>query len=138
MKKNDVPQDHVSTYAGQQKLFYAVDEQGEYTGVKSSGWEVESEATRDAIREIEASCRAAWQRAREGEASPLEFHMLHCRMDLPMLAQTAGIFQWRIKRHFHPGRFKKLKPAVLDKYSEALGLNRDALQSVPDHYPDAE
>jgi len=135
MKTTNVPQDQVSTYAGQNKLFYAVDENGEYTGVKSSGWEVESEATKDAVKKMEDDCLDAWQRAKNGEASPLEFHMYRHRMDLILLSQTAGMFQWRVKRHFDARRFQQLPTKIINRYCDALGITPVELQSLPTHYP---
>src|SRR5690606_1305992 len=108
MKKSEVPQDQASTYAGQHKLLYAVDERGQYSGVPSSGWEVESAATREAIAAIEQDRRAAWERGKRGESSPLEYHMYSRRMDLALLSQSTGLFQWRIRRHFRPAVFSRL------------------------------
>ena len=54
MRTDDVPQDPCSTYGGHKKLIYAQTETGEYTGVKSSGWEVEAAATLDAVAQFEA------------------------------------------------------------------------------------
>lgn len=135
MKKNEVPQDQASTYAGQHKLMYAVDEKGEYTGVPSSGWEVESHATRDALNQINRDRLAAWERAKRGNTSPLEFHMFDRRMDLPLLAQTVGLFQWRVRRHLRPAVFTKLSDSLLERYCDALGLSREHLQSLPENPP---
>ena len=49
MDRQDVPQDAVATYGGLRKLLYAVDEDGHYGGVTSSGWEAESFATELAV-----------------------------------------------------------------------------------------
>ena len=43
MKKDDVPQDNSKSYQGQKKLLYAVDENGHYQGVASTGWDVEAQ-----------------------------------------------------------------------------------------------
>jgi hypothetical protein len=135
MKKNEVPQDQESTYAGLHKLMYAVDDNGDYTGVPSSGWEVESNATRDALNAINRDRMTAWERAKRGETSPLEFHMYDRRMDLPLLAQTVGLFQWRVRRHLRPAIFAKLSDSLLERYCEALGLSRKQLQSLPETPP---
>jgi hypothetical protein len=132
MKTSEVPQDQVSTYAGQHKLMYAVDESGDYMGVPSSGWEVESNATRDALSAISRDRLAAWERAKRGASSPLEFHMYDRRMDVSLLAQTAGLFQWRVRRHLRPEIFSKLSDALLDRYCDALGLTREQLQTLPE------
>ncbi|MEX1032722.1 MAG: hypothetical protein WDZ30_05135 [Cellvibrionaceae bacterium] len=135
MKKQDVPQDQVSTYAGQNKLLYAVDDQGNYTGVRSSGWEVESAATLDAITAINQDRLAAWERGNRGETSPLEFHMYNRRMDLSLLAQTTGLFKWRIRRHFQPTVFAGLSDSMLARYGDALGLAPHDLTRLPEKPP---
>jgi hypothetical protein len=53
------------------------------------------------------------------------------RMDVPLLSQVTGFWQWRIRRHFRPQHFKKLSPRVLDVYAEALGLSPTQIQSLP-------
>lgn len=135
MKKDEVPQDEVSTYAGQHKLLYAVDEKGDYTGVRSSGWDVECAATQDALTAISEDRLAAWERGKRGETSPLEFHMYDRRMDLALLAQTTGMFQWRIRRHFRPSVFSRLSASVFARYGEALGLSPQQLQHLPETAP---
>ncbi len=126
-----MPQDLSPTYGGQRKLFYAVDERGDYGGVHSDGWEVETAATQAAIDAVNRLRDDAWARARHGETSPLEFHMYRRRMDLALLAQTSGVWQWRIRRHFDPRRFARLSPRLLARYAEALGLTLAELQSLP-------
>jgi hypothetical protein len=132
MKRESVPQDQSPTYGGGRKLLYAVDERGHYTGVKSSGWEAESQATLMAVSDLDAQRDDAWQRAREGKTAPLEYHMLARRMDLLMLAQTAGIARWRVKRHLRPAVFTKLPERILARYCEALGLPLVALRTLPE------
>ncbi len=132
MKKEEVPQDPSPNYGGQRKLFYAVDERGDYGGVHSAGWEVETAATQAAIDAVNRQRDDAWARARRGDTAPLEFHMYRRRMDLALLAQTSGLWQWRIRRHFDPRRFARLSPRLLARYAEALGLSVAELQSLPD------
>lgn len=131
MRRRETPQDEDSTHAGVRKLLYAVDEDGRYTHVRSAGWEVEATATRTALEEIERLRDDAWQRARDGLASPLEVHMHDCRMDLPLLAGASGIARWRVRRHFDPRRFERLPRRVLRRYAEALGLDIERLQQLP-------
>lgn len=132
MKKDEVPQDRESLYAGQHKLLYAVDDDGQYVGVHSAGWEVESAATRAAIAEINKARDEARERARAGLSSPLEFHMYNCRMDLSLLSQTTGLCRWRVRRHLRPKVFGRLPPRILNRYSEALGLSPEELQNLPE------
>jgi hypothetical protein len=132
MEKESVPQDNSPTYAGLRKLLYAVDDQGKYTGVPSTGWEVEAFATQTAVAEIDRLRQDAWHRARQGTTSPLEFHMYKNRMELDTLSATTGIWKWRVKRHFHPHRFGRLSESLLRRYAEAMGIDVDQLRHVPE------
>lgn len=132
MKKDEVPQDSESLYPGQRKLLYAVDSDGRYVGVHSSGWEVESAATRAAIAEINKARDKAWERAKQGISSPLEFHMYNCRMDVALLAQASGLGKWRVRRHLRAKIFAKLPARILNRYSEALGIPPSELQALPE------
>jgi hypothetical protein len=128
MNEDEVPQDAIPTYGGRRKLFYAVDRDGDYVAVSSSGWSAEAIATGSALEEIERLKRDAWRRASAGTTSPLEYYM-HCRrMDLALLAQTTGFSKWRIRRHFRPATYARVKDGVLFRYSEALGIEAATLR----------
>ena len=128
MKADEVPQDGIPTYGGRRKLFYAVDRDGAYVTVRSSGWEAEAIATGSALDEIERQRRDTWRRATSGTTSPLEYYM-HCRrMDLALLAKATGFSRWRIRRHFRPAVHVRLNDRVLARYSEALGIDAATLR----------
>lgn len=131
MEKQSVPQDASPTYGGLRKLLYAVDENGTYTGVQSSGWEVESYATELAVSAFNHQCNEAWQRARDGRTSVLEYHMYRNRMDFDTLVAVSGIWRWRVHRHFRPSIYAKLSDKVLARYAEALGVTIAELKVLP-------
>lgn len=131
MNTEDVPQDNSKTYYGHKRLLYAQDKGGDYTTVTSSGWEAEEQATLNAVNEFERLAEEARMSVQRGESSPLFYHMYARRMDLPLLAQTSGLFQWQVKRHFKPTVFSKLSEKKLDRYSEVLGVSVDALKTLP-------
>lgn len=132
MKIDEVPQDEGSCYEGGRRAVYAVGEGGEYAVVPSIGWRPEIDATAVSIDAANDRIRDAWQRARAGETSPLPYHMEAARMELAMLASEAGVFRWRVKRHFRPAVFPKLKPALLARYADVLAIPVDRLRQVPD------
>jgi hypothetical protein len=132
MKTDEVPQETAKTYGGVKKLLYAVNDSGEYTGVRSAGWEVESYVTMAAVDEIVRLRDDALARARAGQTSPLEFHMFDRRMELATLAATSGFWTWRVKRHFKPEIFAKLDEKTLARYAECMGITADQLRSLPD------
>lgn len=131
MKKDEVPQDEAKSLGGVRKLMYAVDEGGDYTGVKSAGWEAEDFATLAAVNEIDRLRDDALVRARKGECSPLEYHMYARRMEPATLSQTTGFPMWRLKRHFRPAIFEKLPSGLMARYVEALGLPAAELMTLP-------
>ena len=131
MEIKNVPQDHISTYSENKKAMYATDSDGQYGVIASSGWEVEEEATKQALHELERQAEDAYIEVKEGRMSPLYYHMYAQRMELIVLAQSMGMFQWRVKRHFSPKVFSKLSDTMLERYSEALGLSIEELKQLP-------
>ncbi|HET7922291.1 MAG TPA: hypothetical protein VFM15_06010 [Gammaproteobacteria bacterium] len=132
MKLDEVPQDQARAFMGHSKLLYAQNRDGHYVGAPCNGWEAEEIVLDQAIAEYEQAARDAWQRARAGRASPLEYHMCRERMDLTLLAQSTGYFKWRVRRHLRPGVFGTLSAAVRARYAEALGKTPDMLDRLPD------
>jgi len=130
MKKADVPQDKNIILDGVRKAVYALDEQGNYTMVPSDGWEAEEIVTTMAVDALKLQAKQAKERYLAGESSALEYHMYDKRMDLTLLSQTTGMAKWRIRRHLKPAVFAKLKPAMLARYAEALGMTAEGLKSV--------
>ena len=130
MNKDEVPQDDISTYGGRRKLFYAVDRNGAYVAVPSSGWEAEAVATGSALEEIERHKRDAWERASSGATSPLEYYMRCRRMDPALLAAATGFSRWRIRRHFRPEVYRRLSDRILARYGEALGIEVGGLKML--------
>jgi hypothetical protein len=131
MKTEEVPQETAKTYGGVRKLLYAVNDDGEYTGVRSAGWDVETYVTMAAVDEINRLRDDALARARAGKTSPLEFHMFDRRMELATLAATSGFWTWRVKRHFKPDVFAKLDDKTLTRYAECMGVSVEQLRSLP-------
>jgi hypothetical protein len=131
MDKGAVPQDASPTYGGLRKLLYAVDEGGQYTGVPSSGWEVESFSTELAVAELERLREQALRRVRAGISSALEYHMFARRMDFDTLASVSGMWRWRLRRHLRPAVFARLPERILRRYADAMGLAVAELRAPP-------
>lgn len=126
-----VPQDGNAALAGQRKMVYARDAQGRMVGVASCGWEAEETATVQAVQALQARALAARDRVRAGTAAPLEYWMYERRMDLALLAQSSGLWQWRVRRHLRPAVFARLPLRLRQRYADALGLPVAALAGVP-------
>lgn len=131
MKREQVPQDWNRTLGGHRKALYAVDDQGRVRPVESSGWSVEELVTSMAVEEFDELAQDAFARVQDGRCSPLAYHMYRRRMDVQVLAQAAGLMQWRVRRHLRPGPFRRLAPRLLRRYAEALGMSEQALTTWP-------
>ncbi len=132
MDEGKVPQDRSRTYGGHKKLLYAKTDSGEYTAVTSSGWDAEEAVTVAAVEELERLAKDTWHAAKNGETSPLQYHMYARRMDIALLSQVTGLFQWRIRRHFRPQIFARLSDTILMRYGNALGIEVSLLKQLPD------
>ena len=130
MKKNSVPQDNNPTYHGYgTKVIYAVDDGGEYTTVRSSGWEAEEIVLHQVIDDFEEKARQAAFRVRNNETSPIEYFMHKNWMDLRTLAQSMGLYRWQVKRHFQPCIFRKLGRKTLGEYARLFKIPVDVLEN---------
>src|SRR5690606_13940300 len=120
MKKEEVPQDKSNLEtANFKELCYAVDENGEYTTVNSSGWDPKTMALNKAIEEIKLRVEDARHRVLNHQTSPIDYCVEFHKMDLPILASYVGMWKWRVKRHFKPQVFQKLSDKTLQKIGRA-------------------
>lgn len=130
MDVNEVPQEGNCTLGSHRKALYAKDADGKMVIVQSRGSEVDETVTMQAVDRMNALAADARLRAQSGTTSPLEYWMYARRMDVALLSQVSGVWQWRIRRHFNPQRFQHLSPRLLASYAEALGLTPAQIQSL--------
>ncbi len=131
MKKEEVPQYDENLLNGIKEIQYAVDEEGNYTEVKSPGWEPKNSALKQAINLVDEIIEDARQQVLEGKKSPVFFYMHLKQMDLKILKEESGFLKFSIKRHFKPMVFKKLPDRVLLKYTNVFGITKDQLFNIP-------
>jgi hypothetical protein len=130
MNVDEVPQEGNVTHDGHCKGVYARSKEGHLGLVASRGWEAEEIVTRQAVEMFDVLTATARERVRSGQASPLEYHMYRARMDIPLLAQVSGVWQWRVRRHLRPEIFRQLPQKLRVRYAEALGLTPAQLDAV--------
>lgn len=130
MLDSEVPQEGNSTLGGHRKAMYARGADGKLHIVQSAGWEVEEIVTKQAVDDLLRLTEEARQRVLAGLTSPLEYHMYRVRMDVPLLAQASGIWQWRIRRHFRPAIFAGLSASLLTTYADAMGMTVEQLKKA--------
>ena len=131
MDINSVPQDDSSTHSEIKKAIYASDANGKIQNIASTGWEVEETVTRQAIDDLKESTKEAYDAVNSGEMSPLYYHMFEVRMDLTVLSQSTGFFQWTIKKDFNPKQFAKIKQTRLEEYCDVLGVSKKETMELP-------
>ncbi len=130
MKAKEVPQD-ITFYEGEKRACYALNDEGKYVIVPSTGWEHEAVVNGLAVEELAAHLEETRQAVLGGIVSPLCYHMESRQMNPQILGKTAGIAVFRVKRHFRPEIFTRLKPKLLAGYAKALALSVEELKTVP-------
>ncbi len=129
MNVNEVPQDERDLkHDGKiNKLMYAVDKDGKYTGVNSAGWEAENFAMQQAWEDIDENLVNVEMQVKAGELSPIAYFMHKNLMDLTLLANYVGKWQWQVQRHFKPSVFKSLSSDMLRRYATVFNISVDEL-----------
>ena len=130
MKVNEVPQD-ITYYEGEKRACYALNDEGKYVVVTSTGWDDEAVFNGLAVDELAAALEETRNAVLAGVKSPLCYHMERRQMNPDILGKTAGIAVFRVKRHFRPDVFSKLKPSILNRYAKALAVTLEELKTVP-------
>lgn len=131
MKKEEVPQDKSNLESANfRELCYAVDEDGEYVTEKSTGWKPKTIALDNAIEEIKERVAQAKEDVLTGKTSPIEYYMELHKMDVGILASYVGLWQWRVKQHFKPAVFKRLKNRTLQKYANVFDISIEELKKI--------
>lgn len=133
MKKDEIPQDLSALGKITKEVCYATDGAGKYTTELSSGWDVKIEALNTAWGDIEKRIAAAKQKVLNNEASPIYFFMEYRLMDVSILADYTGFWQWQIKRHLKPSVYKGLSDKKLQKYAEVFNTTISDLKSMTVH-----
>ena len=131
MKKKEVPQDDEGLLEGKLRdLCYAVDEDGNYVTVLSTGWAPKNAAMHQAWEEIHEKVELIRQKVLAGELSMLAYYMEKNIMDMKLLAQYTGIPRRKLKRHMNPRKFQALGREILEKYAEAFTISIEELTDI--------
>lgn len=123
MKEKEVPQDNEGLHEDKfRDLCYAVDDDGNYIAVHSSGWSPKNAAMMQAWDEINLKVEKVKKEVLNGEKSILAFHMEKNIMAIKLLSQYTGISRRKIRKHLKPANFTLLKAVDLQKYAEAFNI----------------
>ena len=115
---------------GLPKAYYKHNDNGQYVLETNAPW-----AEKVSCSLIISGNRANLEEIRKaviaGQKSPLCYYMEMRQLEPGMLAKAAGITVFRVKRHFRPEIFAKLKQSVLNRYTKALRVTLEELKTVP-------
>jgi len=125
--KSFVPQEENSTLNGQQKVMYALSDNGNFQKV-NYGSSIEEFATLNAVNEYKILEQECLEEIKQGISSPVKYFMYKNRMDLVTLSSAVGMFCFRVKKHLQMKHFKKLSNKILEKYAEAFFINIEDLK----------
>lgn len=133
MKKDEVPQDKDLINAGMRKdVYYALDENGEFVQVLSTGWEAKNTVILQAWEAVNEEVEKALSAVKSGLRSPLYYHMVKAQMDVKLLSDYTGFSRADVKRHCTPEGFSRLSERDYETYARALMITPEELKSLPD------
>jgi len=131
VKKKDVPQDDEGLLEGKfRELCYAIDEDGNYVTVQSTGWEPKNAALQQAWVDINDKIDKIKNKVYAGKLSPLAYYMEKNILDIKLLSQYTGMPKRKIRRHIKPVYFNKLDSATLKKYADVLNITIEELKTI--------
>lgn len=131
MKTKDVPQDDANMLQGKfREPVYSLDENGNYTTVKSVGWDPKNEVMKEAWDSVNEKIENARQKVLDGKLSPIGYYIEKNIMDVSLVASYMGIWSWRVRRHLKPRRFNKLNEDMLKKYADVFNITVEQLLDI--------
>lgn len=122
MKKKEVPQDDGLMNGRFQDVCYALDEDGNYVAVLSSGWKPKNDAMLQAWEVIHEKVEKIRQEVLAGRISPIAYYMEQNIMDIKLLADYAGLPKRKVRKHLRPEKFAGLDDITLQKYADTFGI----------------
>jgi hypothetical protein len=129
MKKKEVPQDEGLNEGLFDDVCYAIDDNGNYSAVYSTGWQPKTDALLQAWGIIHEKVEQVRQRVIAGELSPIAYFMEKNLMDLKLLADYTGLPKRKVRKHLKPDRFMKLDDQILERYAETFGISVEMLRN---------
>jgi len=131
MKVNEVPQDDANMLDGKLKEpCYAVDENGNYTTIKSVGWEAKNIVMQQAWSNISSKIDEVRLKVLDKKLSPIAYYMEKNIMSPKLLSQYTGFFTLTVKRHMKYKSFVKLPDEKLKKYADTFDITVEELKDL--------
>jgi len=117
-------------YGQSRELLYSYEKDGNYgktVGFHNEADRITIQQAWDHFNERIASAR---EKVLAGKVSPIVYYMEKNLVDTLTLSMLAGISLWRVKWHYRPGVFKRLKDKTLKKYADAFNITIEELKKV--------
>jgi len=130
MKEGEVPQ-KPGLSDEWHRIAYALGESGDYVLVESDGCDAVNITNGQAWDVIHERIARVYHQVRQGEKSPLAFHMELKQMDESLLSQYSTFFKWQVKRHMRPEVFNRLNDSKLQKYADVFDITIESLKKLP-------
>lgn len=131
MKTKDVPQDDANMMQGKfREPVYSLDKDGNYTTVRSVGWDPKNAVMQEAWDVVNDKIEIARQGVLSGKLSPIAYYIEKNIMDTGLVAKYMGIWKWTVKKHLKPRNFAKLSDEVLEKYAKIFSISKDDLIDI--------
>jgi len=131
MKKKEVPQDDANMMQGKfREPVYSLDEDGNYTTVKSVGWGPKNAVMQQAWDNINEKVEETKQKVIDGQLSPIAYYMEKNIMDVALLSKYMGLWKWTVKKHLKPKHFNKLSEDLLVQYADIFNITTGQLKDI--------
>jgi hypothetical protein len=131
MKKKEVPQDDANMMQGKfREPVYSLDEDGNYTTVKSVGWDPKNAVMQQAWDHINEKVEETKQKVIEGQLSPIAYYMEKNIMDVALLSKYIGLWKWTVKKHLKPKHFNKLSENLIAQYADIFNITPVQLKDI--------
>lgn len=131
MKAKEVPQDDADMMRGKfREPVYSVDDKGNYTTVKSVGWDPKNAVMQQAWDNINERVEEVRQKVLDGKLSPIAYYMEKHIMDTSLLAKYLNIWKWKVKRHLKPKYFNRLNNELIKRYADVFDLSSAELKDI--------
>ena len=131
MKKKEVPQDDANMMRGKfREPVYSLDENGNYTVVKSVGWDTKNVVMQQAWDNINEKVEKTKEKVIEGQLSPIAYYMEKNIMDIALLSKYMGLWRWTVRKHLKPKHFNKLSDKLLSQYADIFNITVKQLTDI--------
>ncbi len=130
MEENQNPVYKNKEYGQYRELLYDYNEKGNFEKTVGYHGEPDRIILQQAWDLFNERIEEAKNKVIAGKASPVVYYMEKNLLDPLNLSMIAGISLWRVKWHFRPGVFKKLKESTLQKYAKAFNITIDELKNI--------